>query len=656
MNDELFKFYEFVENSVLSADSYNFPLFFDAAYDSGTKSFYHKKIEELKIFDATWIKTIESYFPSIDKISRNPRSFIKEEEEITEIEKARRVGARSVKHLSSHTHFISDIDKDNNIKPKKIMTVHFEEDFDVYENRFVMTLINKLFFFIRNRYEVIKNNVESFQKEHINFIHNITLGDSLINLNVDMEVKKDLEDKTINQQNRLLMERVEKLNALISGLRNSNFMKMMANSRPVHPPIMKTNVILKNPDYKNAYNLWLFLDRYFSLGFDSNVKETNFTPDEKYLESIKKLSLLNISTLMSLDSLRTEEYNNLPTTSKLKKKTKLIKNDPRDFVPNPDQILMEDYSTNEYYLRKYESLFNDSVEKFLASDYKMTKEEAYKKAFKEATSITNGIYDEVLEIEDDRDVFNKMVTDYSKEYDKRKEVVKHYNNIVDIKSVDLNDSIRKEKRLIKEMMRINYLKEKQILESLEDEKMKSLRKKTDTEILALREDTENLKKELKRLEDLKNFNKEEKEFIKTSKIEETENLKNEVAKLKEESDNNIKEYKAELAKELAIEKENLKAQEAMRLEALKIRIKELERIIEEETEKARQDALAKKEQIRLALEEAKKKLEEEKNAKLKAYKEALEKKRNYQKELEMIAILKVKKYEALEARRNEENN
>ncbi|UKI51078.1 MAG: hypothetical protein L6U99_07090 [Clostridium sp.] len=74
---------------------------------------------------------------------------------------------------------------------------------------------------------------------------------------------------------RNFFNRIVKLREVYSGLKNSPFMNTLKKARMVLPPIMKTNIILHNADFKMAYSLWLYMDRYDTLGFSVNVKERN---------------------------------------------------------------------------------------------------------------------------------------------------------------------------------------------------------------------------------------------------------------------------------------------------------------------------------------------------------------------------------------------
>ena len=67
-----------------------------------------------------WFDLIFSTIPYINNIFNDLKSFLKEEEEILKIEKVRKVGPPTFKHLAKHTNFIQEYDEEKNkIKPIK---------------------------------------------------------------------------------------------------------------------------------------------------------------------------------------------------------------------------------------------------------------------------------------------------------------------------------------------------------------------------------------------------------------------------------------------------------------------------------------------------------------------------------------------------------
>ncbi|NLG31311.1 MAG: hypothetical protein GX546_01935, partial [Acholeplasmataceae bacterium] len=83
INDKLTKFYEqYIEDNQELFESDEFSKRMYRAIQAGDKELYYKNIAETKIFDENWIETLESYFPSLDYIVRNPKSAIKYENEL----------------------------------------------------------------------------------------------------------------------------------------------------------------------------------------------------------------------------------------------------------------------------------------------------------------------------------------------------------------------------------------------------------------------------------------------------------------------------------------------------------------------------------------------------------------------------------------------
>ena len=107
--------------------------------------------------DYRWVSVFEEYIPYLDAIVRNPRRFIQSDELLVQIEKAKKINDESVKHLAQHTHLIQSVDEDFMPQPSKILNIYKEETYDIYENRFIATLIKKLYTFITMQYEIIKN-------------------------------------------------------------------------------------------------------------------------------------------------------------------------------------------------------------------------------------------------------------------------------------------------------------------------------------------------------------------------------------------------------------------------------------------------------------------------------------------------------------------
>ena len=217
------------------------------------KTDYYKDVNDLE-----WLDIFEDILPHLEKIMKNPKRFIKTEEEIVKIESAKKVGVETVKHLAKHTNFIQDIDKKTgDVIPSKLLNVLKEETFNTYENRFIYTLINHMNDFIRFRLENIKKNPRLKDNKKIEYNSATSIGQEKININVQLNTALDTNlnfDKNFEK-------RVKKIQDDIKSLTYTEVYKDLEKEGVafVTPPIKKTNVILKNVHFQYAMKLWDYI-------------------------------------------------------------------------------------------------------------------------------------------------------------------------------------------------------------------------------------------------------------------------------------------------------------------------------------------------------------------------------------------------------------
>ena len=262
----------------------------------GQKTVFNKSQTEIRNFDMSFLDTIESVYPAILKIMRDPKKSIRYEEEIVAVEKARKVNSQTVRHLSSHTQLIKEIKKDGDVIPSKVLTTYAEEELAIYENRFIKSLVKRIEMFLEKRYEVMKVSLESFETQKLNVKNEFLLSGQKVTVDLDIQIKNDLTtnvEATKAQYNRLLYVR-----EMIQGLKGTEFMRALAKARDVLPPIMKTNIILHNPDFKLCYGLWLYLDRVDGISQDVDVKEKSYRYSDIFARDINQCMALALTSFL----------------------------------------------------------------------------------------------------------------------------------------------------------------------------------------------------------------------------------------------------------------------------------------------------------------------------------------------------------------------
>ncbi len=211
--------------------------------------------------DLEWLEIMEETVRYLDNIYRNPNRFIVNEEEIVNVEKARKVTVETIKHLSRHTNFIQEISDKGEVRPSKILNINKDESFNTYENRIIYTLIQNMMSFI----EIKKKNLVSSSslKDVKTCQYNATskVGAEKININLSMDTKLGFKKNVGTNENGSLEERIERLEYQIKDLTNSDVYKTLvkAHVARVIPPIKKTNLVLKNVNFQYAMKLWDYL-------------------------------------------------------------------------------------------------------------------------------------------------------------------------------------------------------------------------------------------------------------------------------------------------------------------------------------------------------------------------------------------------------------
>ena len=380
----------------------DFPQIVYHALETGVSSQQQHEKTELKKFDDHWLKNIEAYFPSLDKITRNLRSNLKYESEILPVEKTRRTNPESIRHLVQNTQYIRDI-QDDHIIPDKVLNTLSEIDYGIYENRFIMTLILRLKDYLYNRLEILKEEVNGFKESKLDLENQFSFNNAQYDLTIQLKAKEVLSPDEEDTHNRSVLYRTEKLYHLVSKMATNDFMQTMKKYKPVTPPIMKTQVILKNPDFKNAYMLWLYLDKTHELEYDLSIDQKEHQFPEAYYGPLNQSLLVLFTTMFNYANLGSGLLESeIKATYKPERKLSYATN-----VTDFENYDLEPQEASEYYLDQAKKLFEQNYEQRIKET--SNKKESLQKILIEQYSIINKIYENYFEINQDQDVFSKLI-------------------------------------------------------------------------------------------------------------------------------------------------------------------------------------------------------------------------------------------------------
>ena len=312
-NNKIEKMYDrFTDDFLGELRTDEFFAFFMNALKSGERNVYlYEKYIERNV-DLRWVEMIEQTIIPLDTIIRNPRRFIKNEEEILPIEMVKTVTTESIRHLAQHTNMIATV-KGDEVTPQRMLNIHKEESFETYENRFIYTLLQKLQYFLDKRLQALMSKTGAQDMLEMRLDGSFDTGKDQVAYKLEFSYTTphvDLadEDLKINADVSTLssMQRVERIRRILYDFMGSQLIRTLEGCALVRPPLTMTNVLTKNQDFKKAVELWMFIERYEDLGYNVSQVEREAIPTEKFLDEM--FSVIALQYVISKNnSGRTEE-------------------------------------------------------------------------------------------------------------------------------------------------------------------------------------------------------------------------------------------------------------------------------------------------------------------------------------------------------------
>ena len=265
--------------------------------DAGRTHVLKMKRIESSSFDTSWINKIEDCIFDLGNIVQLPKITTKTVGEVVKVELARKIGAESVQHLSSHTNYIKEIDENGNVVPSKILNLGSDDQYATYENRFIATLIRHLVSFIQRRYDYVTQFAE-IKNADVLYVKNKSNVDGM-EVEIETKIKITQPIESSMEEAKSYIDRVVAIRKYMLYYYNSDFMKKLKNERDVRNPIMMTNILKKNPAYHKCYELYRFIEAYDGIGVNHNVSETYADFSDQDFQDVNKTLLANFLAISS---------------------------------------------------------------------------------------------------------------------------------------------------------------------------------------------------------------------------------------------------------------------------------------------------------------------------------------------------------------------
>lgn len=493
----------------------------------GEKTIYNKTVRETKIFDGNFLDVVIGAYPSLLKICRDPKKTLAYMQEVVAMEKAKKVDSESIRHLASHTQYIRDINEQNEVIPSKILSTYAEDNIGIYENRFIKSLINRVIVFLDTRLKLMDENLESISADEIRYKNNIKLSHRKIDLEMNIKISNEILDET--QKARELFDKTKNALDKYRALKGTGLYQAVAKLKDVVPPIMKTNIILHNPDFKIAYNLWLYIDRTTEVGYNVQSDEKTNDDDDVIFNDFNHIGVFLINDLMHQRGIQSlEAFEGEKNVRELKH------DDITKYELEPKDIKLSHQEISEYLLSRISEIFEEKYKESLSQG--LSYEMSVQRVFREMIDVLNRIYPnlfgvntedmkktpELLEILKRKQRVMKLIRE-QKQIDLNK--MDRETQTLDTNIKNLEDYLKRQEERQKERERKEAIRLEKL--RLQEEKRKAREEKR-KEAERLKAEKERIKAEQERLKEEERLKKEEEERLKKEAEKRTEEQKEEL--------------------------------------------------------------------------------------------------------------------------------
>lgn len=217
--------------------------------------------QSIEICDYTEVfEQIEIAFYAFKLICEKPKSHLKAVNEVRPIETVKRIGYESIPYLASHSEdWLARTA--SGLKPARLFSRVEDDEYQIYENRVVKTLIDLILSFLSRTEKQFKD-----QRDQLHGIVNSSV--QVESFGFDVSFQKAVselmssDDKGDEYRSKRL-ELVEKLQERAyfllkryRTLRQTRLYRYLKKSKPVSNPLNETNILVMDKYYSIIFKLW----------------------------------------------------------------------------------------------------------------------------------------------------------------------------------------------------------------------------------------------------------------------------------------------------------------------------------------------------------------------------------------------------------------
>ena len=226
---------------------------------------------------------IDSSFKALKFICDNPKSHLKAVNEVRPIETVKRVGYESIPYLASHSEdWLARTA--SGLKPARLFSRVEDDEYHIYENRVVKTLIDIIISFLRKINRDLKEKYSQLEGIINSGVQTGSFGfDVVFKKAVAELIKTDVTEDNVRTEAMCLAEKLERESKRLLkrylDLKNSRLYRLLNRSKNVSNPLNETNILLMDKHYSVAYKLWKSIHKVLIANNTAELKKSTCSED-----------------------------------------------------------------------------------------------------------------------------------------------------------------------------------------------------------------------------------------------------------------------------------------------------------------------------------------------------------------------------------------
>lgn len=214
-----------------------------------------------EVYDYTDVfNQIEAAFNDFKQICERPKSHLKAVNEVRPIETVKRIGYESIPYLAAHSEdWLARTA--SGLKPARLFSRVEEDEFQIYENRVVKTLIDLIIGFLRKTEKQLRD-----QRDQLRGIMNSSVQTGSFGFDVTFQkavselMSSDSKGDEYRSKSLELGEKLQHrayfLLKRYRSLRQTRLYRYLKKTRHVSNPLNETNILVLDKHYRVIFKLW----------------------------------------------------------------------------------------------------------------------------------------------------------------------------------------------------------------------------------------------------------------------------------------------------------------------------------------------------------------------------------------------------------------